>query len=75
MDNTVFDDRREPTSLMLLTSEKKLYKTFARKKGWSTGKFLRVAARAVILYSEKRVKTIEEAMDMSAYLDKDYREN
>lgn len=75
MDDTVFDDKRDPTSLMLLVSEKKLYKAFARKRGWSMGKFLRVCARAIILHSEKKTKTIEEALDLAVYLDKDYREN
>lgn len=75
MDNTIFDEKREPTSLMLLTSEKKLYKAFARKKGWSTGKFLRISARALILYVEKKCKNMEEAIEMAVYLDQDYREN
>jgi hypothetical protein len=75
MDNTVNDDKREPTSLMLLASEKKLFKNYARSKGWSSGKFLRVSARAIIIYTEKKAKSIEEAMNLAVYLDKDMRED
>jgi hypothetical protein len=74
MDNNIYNEKRETTSLMLLSSEKKLYKSFARKKGWSTGKLLRVCARAFILYSEKKARSMEEAVEMAVYLDQDYRE-
>lgn len=75
MDNYINDDKRGPTSIMLLDSEKKLFKAFARSRGWSSGKFLRVSARAIILFSEKKCKSIEEALNMSVYLDKDMRED
>lgn len=75
MDNTISDEKREPTSIMLLTSEKKLFKNYARSKGWSSGKFMRVSARAVIIYTEKKAKSIEEAINLAVYLDKDMRED
>lgn len=75
MDNTISDDKREPTSIMLLASEKKLFKNYARSKGWSSGKFMRVSARAVIIYTEKKAKSIEEAINLAVYLDKDMRED
>lgn len=75
MDDFINDDKREPTSLMLLSSEKKLFKNFARSRGWSSGKLLRVSARAIIIYSEKKAKSIEEALNLAVYLDKDMRED
>ena len=75
MSGIIGDDKREPTSLMLLTSEKKLFKNYARSKGWSSGKLMRVATRALIIYSEKKTKSIEEAVNLAVYLDKDMRED
>jgi hypothetical protein len=75
MDNTISDDKREPTSLMLLASEKRMFKNYGRSKGWSTGKLLRVSTRAIIIYTEKKAKSIEEAINLAVYLDKDMRED
>lgn len=74
MNDFINDDKREPTSLMLLTSEKKLFKNYARSKGWSSGKLMRVATRALIIYTERKAKSIEEAVNLAVYLDKDMRE-
>lgn len=74
MDSYINDERRSPTSIMLLDSEKRLFKVFARSRGWSVGKFLRVSARAFILHSDKKTKSIEEALNLAVYLDKDLRE-
>lgn len=69
-----YEDRRQPTSIMLLTSEKRLFQNYARSKGWSAGKFMRVSSRAVIIFSEKKAKSFEEAINLAVYLDKDMRE-
>lgn len=74
MDSSIYNEKREATSLMLLSSERRLYKAFARKKGWSTGKLLRVCTRAYILYSEKKARSMDDAIEMAVYLEKDYRE-
>lgn len=66
-------ERRTTKAFLVSKKERFLFETYAKEKGWSFTKMVRICIRAIILMEYNRASSLEEALKKAFLLDVDGR--